>query len=85
LPLLLLPNIKLANKRRYRQVFACYTQNPTVGYVDCYHAALIAGHLPTPELYSYDTDFDAIRLPEGLPAIARREPPMAEPDEAQAA
>src|SRR5438105_4123054 len=40
LPLLLLPKLKLPNRRIYRRVFDLYTTLP-ISYVDCYNAALM--------------------------------------------
>jgi predicted nucleic acid-binding protein len=55
----------LPGKRRYRKVFALYT-NSGLGFADCYHAILL-GQLRLPAIFSFDTDFD------GLPGIQRRE------------
>ena len=66
LPLVLLPGLKLVNKRLYRRIFELYTTVP-IDYIDCYHAALVERR-ELPELYSYDTDFDDIST------VKRREP-----------
>ncbi len=66
MPLLLLPHLKIANRRIYRRVFDLYTALP-VSYVDCYNAALME-HRKQTEAYTYDTDFDAV------PTITRIEP-----------
>ena len=67
LPLIELPNLKLAHKRLYRRVFDLYITHPGLSYVDAYEAARVEQEQP-PELYSFDTDFDAI------PTVTRVEP-----------
>ena len=59
LPLIELPGLKIANKRLYRRVFALWLAYPRLSFVDAYEAALVE-HRSPPELYSFDTDFDAI-------------------------
>lgn len=67
LRLILLPKLKVYQKRIYRRVFELYTTLP-ISYVDCYNAALMESSKKT-DLYSYDTDFDKI------PRLTRGEPP----------
>lgn len=67
LPLIELPNLQIAHKALYRRVFEIYVAHPHLSYVDAYQAAPTEQESP-PELYSFDTDFDAI------PMIARIEP-----------
>jgi predicted nucleic acid-binding protein len=67
LPLIELPNLKLAHKRLYRRVFDLYISHPKLSYVDAYEAARVEQEQP-PELFSFDRDFDAI------PTIIRVEP-----------
>jgi predicted nucleic acid-binding protein len=67
LPIIELPHIKLPNKRLYRRIFDLYVSHPNLSYVDAYQAALVEQRTP-PELYSFDTDFDAIQ------SITRVEP-----------
>jgi len=66
LPLLDLPGIQLERKRLYHRVFELYADF-NIDYVDAYHAALIE-HYGHHDLYSFDTDFDAVT------SLNRREP-----------
>ncbi len=59
LPLINLPNLKIAQKRLFGRIFELYTSLP-IDYIDCYHAALLEGR-PEPELYSYDGHFDQVK------------------------
>src|SRR5215217_5902967 len=43
LPLLLLPGMVLANKRRMRRAFRLYVAHPKLSFADCYHVALMEG------------------------------------------
>mgnify|MGYP001619259553 CR=1 FL=1 len=58
LPLINLPNLKIAQKRLFGRIFALYTSLP-IDYIDCYHAALLEAR-KEPELYSCDSHFDEI-------------------------
>ena len=60
LPLIQLPNLKIANKRIYSRVFSFYT-SLNISYVDCYNAALMEQRKEY-EVLSYDTDFDKFDL-----------------------
>ncbi len=64
-PLIELPGIVLPGKRHYRKVFALYQSSP-LGFVDCYHVALMQ-RLGLGEILSFDTEFDRV------PGIKRRE------------
>jgi len=66
LPLLSLPNIKLAQKQLFAQVFDLYATLP-IDYVDAYHAALLLNR-DAVSLYSFDADFDRV------PGLRRQEP-----------
>jgi predicted nucleic acid-binding protein len=78
LPILLLPGIKLANKRVYPRAFDLWVSLPDLSYVDAYHAARIEREA-SKALYSFDADFDKI------PGLVRREPQLSptEPGEAR--
>jgi predicted nucleic acid-binding protein len=64
LPIINLPNLKIAQKRLFTRIFSLYTCLP-IDYIDCYHAALLES-LQDVDLYSYDAHFDLI---EGLRRI----------------
>jgi predicted nucleic acid-binding protein len=70
LPIIELPGLKIANKRLYRRVFDLWLAYPRLSFVDAYEAALVERQQP-PELYSFDTDFDAI------PMVTRLDPSRA--------
>jgi predicted nucleic acid-binding protein len=67
LPIIELSHLKIPHKRLYRRIFHLYVGHPHLSYVDAYEAALVEQRTP-PELYSFDTDFDA------LPSVTRIEP-----------
>lgn len=65
-PLIELPGIALAGKRRFRRVFDMYVER-NISFADAYHAVL-AGQLGLNQIVSYDRDFD------GVPSLERIEP-----------
>jgi predicted nucleic acid-binding protein len=69
LPIIELPNLGLAHKQLYKRVFDIYVSYPKLSYVDAYEAARVEQGSPA-ELYSFDTDFDA------LTTVTRIEPPQ---------
>jgi predicted nucleic acid-binding protein len=54
-----LPNLKITHKRLCRRVFELWVANAPLSFVDAYEAALVEQRQP-PEIYSFDTDLDAI-------------------------
>lgn len=68
---LFLPHLKLERKGRYRRVLQLYATYPKLSYVDCHTASCVEANQTAPELYSYDTEFDAIET------LTRREPATA--------
>jgi len=58
LPILELPGLHLPQKRLFRRVFELYT-SLSLGFVDCYHAALVERREGR-RLLSYDTGFDRV-------------------------
>lgn len=65
LPLIDLSGIVLPGKRHYRTIFALY-RSSSLGFVDCYHVALMQ-RLRLTDILSFDSDFDKV------PGIQRRE------------
>jgi predicted nucleic acid-binding protein len=53
LPLLLLRNLVLPNKRRIRRTFDLYLIHPALSFADCYHVALMEG-LSLTRIVSFD-------------------------------
>ncbi|HEX3036581.1 MAG TPA: PIN domain-containing protein [Thermodesulfobacteriota bacterium] len=66
LPLLMMPGILIARKRRWRKIFNLYV-DLNIPFADAYHAVLMEG-LKLKEIVSFDRDFDRI------PGIIRAEP-----------
>lgn len=58
LPILGLPGLHMPQKRLFYRVFELYT-SLSLGYVDCYHAALVERREGR-RLLSYDTGFDRV-------------------------
>lgn len=58
LPILGLPGLHLPQKRLFYRVFELYTSR-SLGFVDCYHAALVEKREGR-RLLSYDTGFDRV-------------------------
>lgn len=65
LPLIELPAIALAGKRRFRKVFDLYVDH-NLPFADAYHAVLMV-HLKLTEIATFDRDFDRV------PGIRRAE------------
>lgn len=61
-----LPGLRLENKPTMRRALDLFTKQP-IDWVDAYHAALLLEQ-DSPELYSFDRDFDRI------PGLRRLEP-----------
>lgn len=67
LPILELPGIVLAGKRRFRDVFALYLANAGLSFADCYHLILTRDHR-LPVVLSFDQKMNR------LPGVTRQEP-----------
>lgn len=63
LPIIRLPHLKLPRNTVFTRAFALYTGLP-IDYIDAYNAALMQQR-GTPDILSFDTDFDR------LPALTR--------------
>lgn len=70
LPLLLLPGVRLANKRRYRRAFDLYVGISALSFADSFHVALMESRGLT-QLISFDHDLGRV------PTITRMEPDSA--------
>ncbi len=66
LPLLMMPGILIARKRRWRKIFNLYA-DLNIPFADAYHAVLME-ELKLTEIVSFDRDFDRV------PGIIRAEP-----------
>ena len=66
-PILTLRGLKLPHKRRYLRALDLFANSPRLDFEDALLSAHVEREQP-PELYSYDTDFDA------LPSVTRLEP-----------
>ena len=67
LPLLLLPGVRLANKRRFRRAFDLYVTTPALSFADCFHIAVMESRDQT-RLISFD------RAMGRVPTVTRLEP-----------
>lgn len=66
-PILELPGVRLANKRRLRRTFEIYVSLRALSFADCYHVAYMESQ-GLSELISFDRAMDR------LPTITRVEP-----------
>ncbi|RIK45218.1 MAG: VapC toxin family PIN domain ribonuclease, partial [Chloroflexi bacterium] len=58
-PLLVLPGLRVTNKRRYLRALDIYATYPHLDFEDALTAAVVERSRPA-ELYSYDRDFDRV-------------------------
>lgn len=58
-PLVALPGLKLAHKRRFLRALDLFATHPKLDFEDALSSAIVE-RLPARELYSYDCDFDAV-------------------------
>jgi len=68
LPLIDLPNLKLAGKRLHARAFSLYI-SLNVDYIDAYHIALMESR-GSRDMFSFDHDFDMV------PGLNRHEPEL---------
>ena len=58
LPIILLPGLRLADKKRYRRIFDLYV-NQDIDFIDAYNAVYLE-KWGLAQVYSYNLDFDRI-------------------------